>query len=313
MILQNNKRILKIVKETEFKLEKDIQNLVENNMTTLLGYEFLATEFSIGCFRFDSVAFDNDSNSFVIVEYKKTKNESLVDQGLSYLSTLILRRADFALLYNQKKNVNKGLDDFDWGQTRVVFISPKYTKYQLKAASFKNLPFSFYEIKQFANDCVEFNEVLIEKEEIANINILDNGNKSANNVVTSPLNVIKVYTEDDHIANGSDEIVELYKDLRDRVLSLGNIKIEPKKMYIAFKGVTNVCDITLTNKKMIVMINLKKGKMQDNNKFAKLMLKDNGEKIGHWGNGDYQCSVDKESQLDYLMTLIRQSYDVNKA
>ena len=312
MILQNDSGKLKIIKENDFKLEKDIQVLVENNMTVLLGYEFLATEFSIGSFRFDSVAFDNENNSFVIIEYKKTKNESLVDQGLSYLSTLILRRADFALLYNQKKNVNKGLDDFDWGQTRVVFISPKYTKYQLKAASFKNLPFSFFEIKKFANECVEFNEVLIEKEEIANINILDNSNKVANKSGNSLLSEIKVYTEDDHMANCSEEIVELYKDLRDRVLNLGNIKIEPKKMYIAFKGITNVCDITLTNKKMIVMINLKKGKMQDNNKFAKLMLKDNGEKIGHWCNGDYQCSVDKESQLDYLMTLIRQSYDANK-
>ena len=36
MILQNNSGKLKSVKETEFKLEKDIQILVENNMTMLL-------------------------------------------------------------------------------------------------------------------------------------------------------------------------------------------------------------------------------------------------------------------------------------
>ena len=309
MILENNKGLLKSIKEIEFKLEKDIQTLVECNLKTLLGLEFIKSEFSIGKFRFDSVAFDNESNSFVIIEYKKGKNESLVDQGLTYLSTLLKRKADFVLLFNEATKASKGIKDFEWSQTRIVFISPKFTTYQLNAASFKNLPFSFYEIKQFGNNCVEFNEIVTEKEETADFDLLPAIDNSAGKEVKSE---IKVFTEDDHLNSGNDLTRELYQELRNRILQLGDIKIEPKKQYIAFKASTNVCDITIRQKNIIVTINLSEGKLIDNNNFAKLMKKDDGTRVGHWGNGDYQCAIFEESQLDYLITLIRQSYEANK-
>ena len=31
--------------------------------------------------------------------------------------------------------------------------------------------------------------------------------------------------------------------------------------------------------------------------------------IGHHGIGDYECFVDDNSDLDYMMSLIKQSYD----
>lgn len=61
MIFENKKGVLIPIVEKEFKLEKDIQTLVESNMNSLLGYEFLVTEFSIENFRFDSVAFDYEN------------------------------------------------------------------------------------------------------------------------------------------------------------------------------------------------------------------------------------------------------------
>lgn len=33
--------------------------------------------------------------------------------------------------------------------------------------------------------------------------------------------------------------------------------------------------------------------------------------VGHWGNGDYEIKIKPEDDLDYLMTLIRQSYEIN--
>ena len=309
MILENNNGILKTVKEIEFKLEKDIQRLVENNLSTLLSLEFIKSEFSIGQFRFDSVAYDNESNSFVIIEYKKGKNESLVDQGLTYLSTLLKRKADFVLLYNEVTKSSKGLKDFEWSQTRIVFISPKFTTYQLNAASFKNLPFSFYEIKQFGNNCIEFNEIMARKEETADFDLLPDIDSNIGKEINSE---IKVYTEDDHLNAGNDFTRELYQELRNRILQFGEIKIEPKKHYIAFKSKTNVCDVTIRQKNIIVAINLPKGKLVDNNKYAKIMKNDDGSKVGHWGNGDYQCALYDENQIDYLITLIRQSYEANK-
>ena len=63
---------LQRVKINPFKLEKDIQQLVENNLSTLFGLEFIKSELIFGNFRFDTV-FDNELNSFVIISIKKVR------------------------------------------------------------------------------------------------------------------------------------------------------------------------------------------------------------------------------------------------
>ncbi|WP_157488280.1 hypothetical protein [Dyadobacter crusticola] len=56
--------------EVPFKLEKDIQNLFEKNLEVLTSLKLIRSEFTIKQFRIDTLAFDSESNSFVIIEYK---------------------------------------------------------------------------------------------------------------------------------------------------------------------------------------------------------------------------------------------------
>ena len=62
---------LEPVRSDQFKLESEIQTLVESNMESLFGITMVTSEFSVGDFRLDSLCFDEESKSFVIVEYKK--------------------------------------------------------------------------------------------------------------------------------------------------------------------------------------------------------------------------------------------------
>ena len=102
MIFTKEKMTLTEQRESPFKLEKDLQNLVESNLKEIFNLTFLTTEFPIESYRFDTVAFNDETTSFTIIEYKRGKNESLVDQGYAYLYTLLDRKADFVLLYNEK-------------------------------------------------------------------------------------------------------------------------------------------------------------------------------------------------------------------
>lgn len=52
MIIQNNK----LLKNIDFKNEKELQSYVEKNMKEILGYKFIATEFSVGDSRLDSLS-----------------------------------------------------------------------------------------------------------------------------------------------------------------------------------------------------------------------------------------------------------------
>lgn len=121
---------------------------------------------------------------------------------------------------------------------------------------------------------------------------------------------IDTYTEAEHLNKANEGIRELYELLKERILELGDIKIVPKKMYIAFKAATNVCDVVVRKSDILLMLNLQEDQLKDNDKVCRLMKKD-GNKIGHWGNGDYQVLLKEPEELDYLMTLIRQSYKKN--
>ena len=92
------------LKNKSIDLERNIQRLTEENLQEIFGLNFIATEFSVQNFRFDTVAFDESIKAFVIIEYKKDKNISVVDQALAYLSTMLNNKAEFLILYQEKFN-----------------------------------------------------------------------------------------------------------------------------------------------------------------------------------------------------------------
>jgi RecB family endonuclease NucS len=69
----NEKGKLGLIKETDFKLERDIQKLIEDNIKLVFGLDYVRSEFSINNFRIDTLSFDKDQRSFVIIEYKREK------------------------------------------------------------------------------------------------------------------------------------------------------------------------------------------------------------------------------------------------
>ena len=77
------------IHEVPFKLERDLQALVEDNLVLILGLQFVRHEFTLANPRVDTLAYDTDSKSFAIIEYKKDRNFSVIDQGMSYLGLLL--------------------------------------------------------------------------------------------------------------------------------------------------------------------------------------------------------------------------------
>ena len=101
-----NKNKLKRISKLDFKLEKDIQNITENNLREIFGLEYVRSEFQFNNLRLDTLAFDDISKSFVIIEYKKGLNFSVIDQGYAYLAILLNNKAEFILEYNEIMNKN---------------------------------------------------------------------------------------------------------------------------------------------------------------------------------------------------------------
>lgn len=289
---------LKEVKEKSFKLEKDIQKLFEANLSSIMGLELVKSEFTIKNKRIDTLAFDKQSGAFIIIEYKRDKNISVVDQGFTYLSLMLENKADFIVEYNESLKQNLKREDVDWSQTRVAFVSTSFTDNQIQATNFKDIAIELWEVKQFENDTVIISP--IKKSNAAESIKPLTQNKEA---LKSVADEIKVYTEEDHTNRVSEDIQELYFKFKTAILNLSDgIEVQPKKDYIAFKKGKNITDITILKKSIKLWINLKKGKLDD----PKNIMEDVSEK-GHWGNGDYQLQVDNDKNIEYIMSLIKQA------
>lgn len=298
MLIKNNR----LLKQSNFKLEKDIQSFVEKHIPDILGeeYEFVCTEFSVGNFRIDTLAFNKETKSFILIEDKKVENKSLVDQGLTYLKLLKDRRADFILKYNEIKKTNYNINDIDISQSKVIFFSPYYNKYQIYSSDYQNIPFDLYKITKYEDDIVDIEK--IEKTSKEKFN-----NEIFKELTKEDKNEIKVYTEEDHLAHASEVLREAYEALKDRILELGDIDIDVKKVYIAFKGRRNIVDIEVMQRKLIVFINVKKGILND-----RMNILTDISNIGHHGNGDYSVDIYKQDDIDMIIPFIKKSYEINK-
>lgn len=62
-----------------FSSELILQRNMQDNLD-LFNLEFVATEFQYNDFRFDTLAFDENCNSFVIIEYKNKLDFEVLNQ-----------------------------------------------------------------------------------------------------------------------------------------------------------------------------------------------------------------------------------------
>ena len=299
MILYSNQvGKLTEIKENPFRLEKDIQKVFEANIFSIMGLELVKSEFTIKNKRIDTLAFDKQNGAFIIIEYKRDKNISVVDQGFTYLSLMLENKADFIVEYNESLKQNLKREDVDWSQTRVAFVSTNFTDNQIQATNFKDIAIELWEIKQFDNDTVIISP--IKKSNAAESIKPLTQNKEALKKVTEE---IKVYTEEDHIDKASETTSELYEKFKKAILNLADgIEVIPKKHYIAFKKGSNITDISILKKSLKIFINAKAGQLDDPKKIAQDV-----SSIGHWGNGDYQVKIENDNDMEYIMSLIKQA------
>lgn len=298
MIIYNNtgSRLVQI-KEKPFKLEREIQSIFESNLQNIMGLLVVKSEFTIKNKRIDTLAYDKQTNAFIIIEYKRDKNYSVVDQGLTYLNLMLQNKAEFILTYNETLKDILHSKDVDWSQSRVAFVSPSFTNNQISASDFKDFGIELWEIKQFENNTISINTIKKSSGAPSIKPLLEN----SDNLKEVKEN-IKVYTEEDHFSNGSDYIIELYEKFKSSILNLTDgIEILPQKYYIAFKKGSNISDIEIQKKSLKIFINAKIGTLDD----PKGLVKDVSN-IGHRGNGDYQIQIENDKDLEYIMSLIKQ-------
>lgn len=286
------------IRSTPFQLERDIQNVVEENVEELFGLELVKSELSVGGFRFDTLCFDGENNSFVIIEYKKGSSYSVIDQGYTYLSILLNNKSDFILEYNETKGKTLKRDEIDWSQSRIIFISPKFSEYQKNSINFKNVPFELWEIKRYEGGLVSMN-----KHSTTSTESIDSiSSPNSDNIVDTVSREVRVYTEQSLLDRMDGEIIELYNILKDKLLEWDGVEIEYKRHYTSF-GYGNKKFLYVNVTKKHLRLEFFKNDFKIKDPYSPF------EVVKYKSNTMYIYRLMDESELDRCLVSIKEKYE----
>lgn len=298
---------LQPISKQRFDLEQDIQKLTESNLNEVFGLTFISgslnQEFSVKAqeqdFYIDTLSFDESQKSFVIIEYKKDRSFSVIDQGFAYLSAMLNHKADFVLELNEKLHKNFTKNDIDWEQSRIIFVSPEFTNYQRNAINFKDLPIFLYEVSLYSNDIIEFDPItpLRTSESIESL--------SKDKIIQNVSREVKVYTVDDLVKPNWTDTRLLLEEFEKALLSSDvETKVKYTKFYIAYmsKHGRNYVEVVPQQQGLKVFF-----RFPFNYVKSELKIED-CSKVGHWTNGDSRTQLSESSQIPEVVRLAKESF-----
>ena len=114
------------------------------------------------------------------------------------------------------------------------------------------------------------------------------------------------YTEEDHLQRALPKTQQIYQDLKQKVMTLGNISFDPKKVYIAMKVKGHSFALVIFRKKKFdLALIMPFGALNDPKElFSKI-----GTVQGKVGL-NYLLEMRDENELDYVFEMVKQSYDI---
>ena len=283
-------------------LEKSLQALIEKHLDVFLGIRFLATEYSTGKThggRLDTLGID-ENGCPCIIEYKRSSNENVINQGLFYLDWLMDHQAEFELLV--LKAFGKELaDEIEWSSPRLICIAGDFNKYDEHAVQQINRNIELVRYRRFGDELL-----LIEMVHAVTTAAPKPPNKKPQPTVNTGNQAKSV---EDYIERSSPELIAVYEALTEFLLSLGDdVQMKILKWYIAFKRIKNFACVEFQYKqdKLLVFLKVDPTTLEPEADF----IRDVSE-IGHYGTGDLELTLRTLEDVEKAKPLIERSYQAS--
>jgi predicted transport protein len=283
-------------------LEKPLQTLIESNLETLLGVRFLASEYSTGkthAGRIDTLGLDEDDCP-VILEYKRSAAENVINQGLFYLDWLMDHQAEFKLLVLERFGKETAAA-IDWTAPRLVCVAADFTKYDAHAVQQMNRNIELIRYRRFGADLL-----LLEL-----VNAVAAGPTSGAKAVTGrKAKAVKKGTGTDKtLAEWFKEMPAsmraLFDSLEGFLQSLGDdVQRKDLKLYVAFKRLRNFVTVEMRKERLVLYLRLNPDHVDRVEGFIRDV-----RGIGHWGTGDVEVIVKNRADLERAKPLLLAAYE----
>lgn len=286
---------------TSVTIEKSLQVLIEKDLEIFLGIRFIATEYSTGkthSGRIDTLGLD-ENNCPVIIEYKRSLNENVINQGLFYLDWLLDHKAEFTLLVMEKygKDVS---DLIDWSSPRLLCIAGSFTKYDVHAVQQINRNIELYQYKKFGEGLF-----MLQLVNSTTAQVKENDSKHTNTVKK----VSNMRTASGLLESADDYLTDIFEHLKTFMMSLNDdVQFKVLKHYFAFQRIKNFACVEVIPGKKKVLVYLK---VNPENIVLEEGFSRDVRRIGHYGTGDLELTLYNEQDIEKAKKYIEKSYELS--
>jgi len=280
----------------EVTIEKSLQTLIERHAEVLLGITVLKTEYATGEAhggRIDSLGID-ENGSPVIIEYKRSLNENVINQGLYYLNWLMDHQGEFELLVLKAKG-DQAAGTIDWINPRVVCIAGGFTKFDVHAVEQIGRNIALVRYKRFPPD-----HLMLEA-----LNPINSKNGKAAAPPSVSGKASHDYTVESNLARSAPDMQDWFYEIDAFITSLGDdVSRKTLKGYFAYVRLHNFACVAVYPKVRKILIDLK----LNPDDFAEQPYLRDVRNIGHYGTGDLEVTIASKADIGPALELIRQSY-----
>lgn len=285
---------LKLLRVLTMPNEKAVQSLVESNLLELLGMHFLATEFRTadGSGRIDTLAVDS-SGAPVIIEYKKTRDDNVITQALSYLYWLKTQDSSF---FERLVEMKLGRDPanalpIDWKNPRVLCIAGQFSRNDINTVKvIPGVRIELFRYRYYDGDLFS-----LEPENPSE-------KKTSTPVATAEVKASRNEgTVEALLAKASGENRQMFLDLHDRIMALDeNVSERMTKFYIGYRIAKNFVEVHIQKKQL--MLYLRPIDYEDPRGFVEKVPDSFGWVLNR------RAYLRTPEDIDYIMGIVEKSY-----
>lgn len=295
------------------QVEKSLQELFEANLEALLGIRFLASEHSTGAVhggRIDTLGVDED-NSPVIIEYKRSVNENVINQGLFYLDWLLDHRKEFQWLVMERLGQDVA-SSVDWSAPRLLCIAGDFTRYDEHAVKQIARNIELIRYRRFGEDLLMLELVHVPKTSKLNGSKVITEVKSPSSLQPTP----EIIPENDpylsqrmsyRLSQSSADLRDIYDAVYQFLIGLGDdVQVKELKLYTAFKRLKNfVCmEIYPQSRTVTLFLKLEPDTVPLESGFTRDV-----SNVGHFGTGDLQVTLKSMADFEKAQPLLLRAYE----
>lgn len=291
-LFENKNNVLTLINAVKLPSEKVLQRLVEDNLKDVLDMHFIASEYRTSNGRIDTLAVDRDGAP-VLIEFKRSQNDNVINQALSYLKWLTAQQAEFFEMLMQKQLPKEVFDNIrlDWKHPRVVCLAESFNRYDIDTVEMVPLRIELFKYRMYEGGLLSIDAVTV--------NEMQGVSDTTKAIPTETSQSVTTAMKEQSCA--SHLIRTLFDELRERIMGLDPYIVEKAgKRCISYRLTKNFAEVLIRKDRLVV--DLRPIDYDDPLGIVEKIAE------GYTVTMNRRVTLTLPSDIDYVFGLIEQSY-----